>query len=389
MKTPNSPVKVVVNGLAVVPEYWRSLLAPIALVAAAVALSLVLHVVLFYFLRRISPNQKSLSQSIVRNWAGPMRLIFPLIAVDLALPYLNLPRHTYNTFERIISVGEAAAVTWLLVKLTFVLSDALIAHYEVKEPDPFKARRIVTQIHVFRRVLMVIIIVLACGITLTSFRWGRQIGGSILASAGIAGVAVGLAARPTIENLVAGVQLALTQPIRINDVVIVEGQWGWVEEITTTYVVVRIWNLQRLILPLTYFIQHPFQNWTRQSTNLIGTVHIYADYTIPVQDVREALTQIVKNQAGWDGRVCVLQVTEATEHTVELRALVSAQDSSTLWDLRCAVREKLIEFIQQNYPQCLPKTRAEIVERSRLRLLADDRAACKEKSDGPNVNTQL
>jgi small-conductance mechanosensitive channel len=344
-----------------IPPHWHGLAISAALLAGAVVAAFVLHAALFWGMRRLSKKSNTLVRSILDHCSAPLRLAFPVFSVDLVLPFLRLGPALFEALEHVLTLAEMAAVIWTLWRLALVLSDALIAHYELQERDNFKARRIVTQIHVFRRVLLVIIVVLALGITLMSFHWGRELGGSILASAGIAGIAVGLAARPTIENLVAGVQLAITQPIRIEDVVIVEGQWGWIEEITTTYVVVRIWNLQRLVLPLTYFIQHPFQNWTRSSANLMGTVYVYADYTIPVPAVREALGRMVKEMPLWDGKVCVLQVTNATEHTVEMRALVSAENSSKLWDLRCAVREKLIEFVQKNYPQCLPKARAELV----------------------------
>jgi small-conductance mechanosensitive channel len=171
---------------------------------------------------------------------------------------------------------------------------------------------------------------------------------------------IGFAAQRTIANLFAGFQLALTQPIRIDDVVIVEGEWGRIEEITLTYVVVRIWDLRRLILPLSYFIEQPFQNWTRQAADILGTVFIYTDYTIPVQAVRDELKRIVAKSSAWDGKVCVLQVTNATERALELRALASAPDASKAWDLRCEIREKLILFIQKHYPASLPKVRAEL-----------------------------
>ncbi len=356
-----------------IPAHWHGLVISAALLAGAIVAGLLLYGVLFFCLRRLSKKPSTLVQSVISNCRSPLQLAFPVFAVDVVLPFLRLGPSLSGAFEHALTVTETAAVIWTLWRLAFALSDALIAHYELQETDNFKARRIVTQIHVFRRILLVVIVVLASGVTLMSFHWGRELGGSILASAGIAGIAVGLAARPTIANLVAGVQLAITQPIRIEDVVIVEGQWGWIEEITTTYVVVRIWNLQRLVLPLTYFIQHPFQNWTRHSANLMGTVHVYADYTIPVPAIREALGRIVKDLPLWDGKVCVLQVTHATEHTVEMRALVSAENSSKLWDLRCAVREKLIEFMQRNYPHCLPKARAELLgPGERLVVQSDD-----------------
>jgi small-conductance mechanosensitive channel len=190
----------------------------------------------------------------------------------------------------------------------------------------------------------------------------RQLGTTLLASAGIVGIIVGLAAQKSISTLFAGIQLAITQPIRIDDVVIVENEWGRIEEISLTYVVVRIWDLRRLIVPITYFLEKPFQNWTRISADLLGTVFLYVDYTVPVEAVRSELKSILENSKLWDGRVCVLQVTNASERTVELRALMSAADSSSAWELRCEVREKLIAFIRQNYPDALPKVRAELTE---------------------------
>ena len=189
----------------------------------------------------------------------------------------------------------------------------------------------------------------------------RAVGFSLFASAGAAGLIVGLAARPTLSNLIAGLQIALTDPIRIDDVVIVEGEWGWIEEINTTYVVVRIWDLRRLVVPLTHFIEKPFQNWTRRSADILGTVFFYADYTVPVDEIRAELRRIVEGSELWDGEVCGLQVTNATERTVELRALVSAATSPEAWDLRCMVRERMIEFLMRHYPESLPRVRAEFM----------------------------
>jgi small-conductance mechanosensitive channel len=188
----------------------------------------------------------------------------------------------------------------------------------------------------------------------------RQLGTTILASAGIIGVVVGIAAQKTIGTFIAGIQIAFTQPIRIDDVVIVENEWGRIEEITLTYVVVKIWDLRRLIVPITYFIEKPFQNWTRQTADLLGTVYIYVDHTVPIDTIREQLHAILKESEHWDQKVCVLQVTNTTERAVELRALMSAADASTAWTLRCEVREKLVKFIQEKYPQSLPKVRAEL-----------------------------
>jgi small-conductance mechanosensitive channel len=238
--------------------------------------------------------------------------------------------------------------------------DLILSRYNINVEDNLKARKIYTQTHIIKRIIAVIIIIVAVALILLGFDSFRQIGAGILASAGLAGLVIGFAAQKIIGNFLAGIQIAFAQPIRVDDVVIVENEWGWIEEITLTYVVVRIWDLRRLVVPISYFIERPFQNWTRVSADLLGTVFVYTDYTVPVNEIREELERIAKNSDKWDGKVCGLQVTNATEQTMELRALVSAADSSKAWDLRCEVREKLIEFIQNKYPEALPKTRAEI-----------------------------
>ena len=186
----------------------------------------------------------------------------------------------------------------------------------------------------------------------------------MLASAGVAGIVIGFAAQKSLATLLAGFQIALTQPIRIDDVVIVEGEWGRIEEITLTYVVVRIWDLRRLIVPITYFIEQPFQNWTRVSADILGTVFLYVDYNVPVDAVRKELTRLLEASPLWDRKVNVLQVTDSKEGTVELRALASASDAGRAFDLRCDVREKLVAFIQQNYPESLPRLRASLSQQS-------------------------
>jgi small-conductance mechanosensitive channel len=255
-----------------------------------------------------------------------------------------------------------AAVGSLLVTAVNVLADAARNRFRIDVADNLEARRRVTQIQVLRRISIAIIVLVTLGAMLMTVPAVQRIGVGLLASAGIAGIVLGIAARPVLSNLLAGIQLALTQPIRVEDAVIIEGEWGWVEEITTTYVVIRIWDWRRLIVPLSYFIEKPFQNWTRKTADILGSIFLYADYTVPVGAVREELTRLAKDHPKWDGKVCVLQVTNATERSIELRALVSARNSSDAWDLRCDLREGLIGFLQQNYPQCLPRLRAEVSE---------------------------
>jgi small-conductance mechanosensitive channel len=239
----------------------------------------------------------------------------------------------------------------------YILDEYIIRRFNVDVKDNLRARKIRTQLGVLKRIVIIVVCILALGTMLMTLEKVRQLGTTILASAGIVGIVVGMAAQRTIGTFIAGLQIAFTQPIRIDDVVIVENEWGRIEEITLTYVVVKIWDMRRLIVPITYFIEKPFQNWTRVTADLLGTVYIYVDYTVPVEAVRVELQKILKDSGLWDGKVCVLQVTATSERSLELRALMSAPDASTAWNLRCHVREKIVEFIQKNYPESLPKLR--------------------------------
>jgi small-conductance mechanosensitive channel len=282
--------------------------------------------------------------------------------VTFLLPFLTVPSRFLIFLQQTFSLLLIISVAWLFIKLVYVLEDLVLSQYSMDVKDNLEARRIHTQIQILKKVVIVVVGVLALAAALMTFEKVRQLGTTLLASAGIVGIIVGLAAQKSISTLFAGIQMAITQPIRIDDVVIVENEWGRIEEITLTYVVVRIWDLRRLIVPITYFLEKPFQNWTRISAEILGTVFLYVDYTVPVEEVRAEMKRIVESSPLWDKRVCALQVTNATERTVELRALVSAADSSSAWELRCDVREKLIGFIRQNYPDGLPKVRAELTE---------------------------
>lgn len=329
-----------------------------AMIAGYIAFGIV-----FLALRRLAARTKSaLDDSFARHCAAPVRAIFPLLALDIVMPSLKIPAAIDDPIRHVIGILLIAAVAWLVIRLTHVIEDVIVHRFRIDVRDNLKARQIRTQFDVFRRVTEFAVFVIALGIALTTFDWAKTIGTSVLASAGIAGLAASMAARPTIENLVAGLQIALTEPIRIEDVVIAGNEWGWIEEITTTYVVVRTWDLRRLILPLSYFIKTPFQNWTRRTANLLGYVYLYLDYTMPIEPLRQELQRILDASSRWDKQVAVLQVSDASEHTIQIRALLSAADSGLQWDLRCEVREKLLDFVQRNYPQCLPRSRNELPE---------------------------
>jgi small-conductance mechanosensitive channel len=347
---------------------WRDALISLGILLGAGLAGLIIHRLVFWIAYSIgSKTRTDVDNALIRHARRPGRLIITMLACLLALPALQFSAATITTLRQIIGLILIASVGWTIAELTFVVEDVLEARYEIKaeDKDNLQARQILTQVQVLRRIAVVVIAVVTLSVMLMTSPEVRSIGASILASAGLAGLVVGMAARPALSNVIAGIQIALAQPIRIDDVVVVEGEWGKIEEITTTYVVVQVWDLRRLVLPLAYFIEKPFENWTRQKADIMGTVLLYADYSVPVEDIRRRLQEELKASDLWDGRVWSLQVTNATEKTVELRALMSAADSGKLWDLRCLIRERLVGYLQDKYPASLPTFRAEVIQLSR------------------------
>ena len=237
-----------------------------------------------------------------------------------------------------------------------IVFDVISARYRMDVEDNLAARRVHTQVRALHRIVVVLVSMVTLSVMLMTFLAIKHIGISLLASAGLV---IGTARKSSLSSLIAGVQIALTQPIRIEDAVVVEGEWGWVEEIGTSYVIIRLWDLRRMVLPLSYFLEHPFQNWTHPSNDLLGSVFLYVDYTVPVEEVRKELRHIVENNSKWRGQVCVLQVTDATANAIQLRAVVDARDASSAWGLRCEIREKLIQFLQEKNANGLPRVRTE------------------------------
>jgi small-conductance mechanosensitive channel len=290
-----------------------------------------------------------------------LRLVLPVVAVILALPLLPITTEALLLFRNGLSVLIIIFVAVVLFQAVRAVEEGVLLNFPVDVADNLEARKLHTQVTVLKKVSIVVIAVFALASILMVFEPLRRFGTSILASAGIAGIIIGFAAQRSLTTLLAGFQIAITQPIRLDDVVIVENEWGRIEEITLTYVVVRIWDLRRLVLPIDYFISKPFQNWTRTSADILGTVFLHMDYTVPLPELRKELDRILENSAKWDQKVKGIQVTEARERTLEVRVLVSAANASAAWDLRCEVREKMIEFIRENYPEALPRFRAEVV----------------------------
>ncbi|HEX2825762.1 MAG TPA: mechanosensitive ion channel family protein [Burkholderiales bacterium] len=327
--------------------------------SAGVIAALVAHQVAYAVLRRIS-RSSTIASTVVEFTATPIRFAAPLLALELVLgaapPELLLRAFAVHT----VAVLLIAAITWIALRVIGAVGEAVVKLHPASVTDNIHARRIQTQTRVLVRTVKFFVLVIGGAALLMTFPGMRQIGASLLASAGVVGVVAGIAARPVFGNLIAGLQIALTQPIRLDDVVIMENEWGRIEEITATYIVVKIWDERRLVVPLEWVIQKPFQNWTRTGSQLLGTVFLWLDYRVPLAPLRAELERICKSSPEWDGRVSMIQVTDASERTVQVRALVSAADASRAWDLRCRVREAMLDFLQREHPEALPRVRAEL-----------------------------
>lgn len=312
---------------------------------------------------RLAGKLSETLQIMLMRARAPATGIVLLTALSLALPLAGFERGVADTIGQLLLVAYVLTLGWAMLSALDFFTDRYLVQLNadtIGAGADLAVRKQVTQVRVLRRVAKTMLIIIVVAAALMTIESVRQYGVSLLASAGAAGLVLALAARPVLSNLLAGIQIAITQPIRVEDAVIVENEWGWIETINSTYVVVRLWDLRRMVLPLTYFIEKPFQNWTYGSSQLLGTVFLHVDYTVPVARVRAKLEEIARGSKLWDGQVVVLQVTDVPTNMVQLRALVSARDAGQAFDLRCEVREKLIEFLQAEYPHALPRQRAEI-----------------------------
>lgn len=291
---------------------------------------------------------------------APLLLGLPAAALMAVLPITRLSGPTAELLRHAAAVAVIVAVGWLIIAMTVVARRVVEARYQMDVADNYLARSVNTKFRVLTRIFILLVVVVTTGAALMTFPSIRTVGAGLMASAGVAGLIIGLAARPFIETALASIQIALTQPIKLDDVLIIEGEWGRVEEIRPTYVVVRIWDDRRLIVPLTHFISQPFQNWTRRNADITGVVTVTVDYRTPVDAVREAMKPVVESHPKWDKRFWNVQITEADDRGMTLRILCTAADASAAWDLRCDLREALIAWLNENHPESLPRVRAEL-----------------------------
>ena len=334
------------------------------LLCIALTLGFAVHAVIFRLLARLRHRDVQASpliQAVSNRVRRPALFIVLLAMVNIALELqiVTIDEPLFGILQKSFLVALFLTIGWLLVSGVYLFEDVVLLRYNKETENNLQARRIRTQTQLLRRMAIILAMIIDAGLILSLFQnsaiW--HYGAGLLASAGLASLVLATAAKSTASNLLAGLQIALTEPIRLDDVVIVEGEWGRVEEITTTYVVVAIWDYRRLIVPLTYFIENAFQNWTREHSDLMGTSFLYVDYSVPVDALREEYFRLLEGSPLWDGKIKALQVTNLSEHTMEIRCLLSARNSGDQFDLRCIIREGMIAFIQKNYPDAFPRTR--------------------------------
>jgi small-conductance mechanosensitive channel len=312
--------------------------------------------------RRIRRSEATVWLSLKQRCRRPFRTSLSVAAILLALPYAGPGGAFVSAGRHVLILFLIAAVLWLLIQLSGVFEDVTVARFDIGISDNRRARKIRTQVVLIRRMTIAILVVVAAATAVMTIPSARSVGASFLVSAGVLSVVVGVAAQTTLGNLLAGLQILLTDPIRIDDVVVVNDEWGRIDEITLTYVVVRAWDNRRLILPISWFTTNVFQNWTRQEARVIGSIVLHVDFSVPVEELRAEMYRLVQESPLWDGLDWVLQVVDTTPSTMVVRGLVSSADAPSNWDLRCEIREKLLRFLQERHPGALPKVRADVVE---------------------------
>jgi len=347
--------------IAVAFQFRHDWFAAIFAFCGVIVLANLVHYVLFRVLKRKEEQTTGRTGwGVNRYLSHPARAIFFLTCTGIVLPLAPaLPANLNDLIHQGILMAVVVSLGWFAIGCIYVFQEFMLRRYDLKAENNIRARRVHTQFQLFRRMLISFIVVITAGALLWTFNDPRiwHYGSGLLASAGIASLILATAAKSTAANFLAGLQIAFTEPIRIDDVVVIQGEWGRIEEINSAYVVVRIWDLRRLIVPLSYFIENSFQNWTRESSDIMGTAFLYVDYSIPVEELRTELRRIAEASPLWDKKVCGLQVTNLTDRSMELRCLMSSRNSSENFDLRCLVREQMTSYIQKHYPNTFPTAR--------------------------------
>lgn len=327
-------------------------------------ITLLLRWLIFQLVKKDTDSDEHfIIRSIQRRMKGTVFIFIPLMVLALVVGHFRLTEEQISTTRQVLKVLIIGSATIVVIRIINVVQDVLFHRYDTSSSDNLRARQARTQIIFLRKIAVLVITIIAAAIIMLSFDSVRKYGATILTSAGVAGIIIGFAAQKTIANLLAGFQIAFTQPIKIDDAVVVEGEWGWIEEINLTYVVIKIWDLRRLVVPITYFTEKSFQNWTRTSAQIIGTVYLYTDYTLPVDEIRKEFDRILNRTELWDKQIKNVQISDCDDHSMTVRFLMTAINSPMAWDLRCYVREELIRFVQEKYPKALPVTRAELHEK--------------------------
>lgn len=378
----------VVGYLALFPGWMPDWAISLITIAITLAVTTLVESIVFRFILRWGEHADAIWRTLIPRTRGPLILSAILGGLAAGATLAPLPENQAETFREITLLIFIALSAWVAQTALHLWTTFYLGRFKVDAADNLMARKHITQTRILRRIANTLIAIVAISAGLMSFEGVRQYGVSLLASAGAAGIVVGFALQPLLKNIFAGIQLAITQPIRIDDALLIEGEWGNVEEITSTFVVIRIWDWRRLVVPLNYFLEHPFQNWTKEGAQIIGSVMLYLDYTVPMDKLRAKAEEIVKSSPLWDKRVFAVQITDAKEATIEVRVLISAADSGKAFDLRCNVRESLIDFLRRDHPETLPRFRAEVSslpvpDRSRLSV---DSAEDRNVSEPRRVN---
>lgn len=346
-------------------DYFRSetldlLVETVLLIAILVIVYFIYRMVFSWASRKVRKTKSTFDDYVVNLFRAPLLLLlYWILLIPFAGFYRDFPVH--SILIKVNNLLLIFTLAWLAVQFITAGAFYIQTRFDAGGPPSMKARKNLTQVKVFRAIAVTIIVIIAIGSALMTFEQAKKIGVSLLTSAGIIGVIVGFAAQKSLSMILAGIQLAITQPIRIDDTVILEGEFGIIEEIQLTYVVVRIWDERRMIVPVTYFLEKPFQNLTKTSSGSTGIIFLYVDYGFPVDSIRKALPGLLNGNTNWDGRTANIQVTDSTGNYKEIRIVLSSADSGKNWNLRTTIREKLIDFINANYPDSFARIRIKTV----------------------------